>query len=117
LGDIDIDKERDMKKNRLFFAGLIIVIVLTVGFLWMIPGHNSLAAFSTTNRSDAEADLAALSNNSGLTQTLSSGLGSDEVPPANLMTGVDSVNALPTPVPGETQVYFIPSDNDATATV
>lgn len=28
-----------------------------------------------------------------------------------------SPNALPTPVPGETLVYFVPTDNDATATV
>lgn len=27
------------------------------------------------------------------------------------------MNALPTPVPGETLVYFVPTDNDATATV
>jgi hypothetical protein len=106
-----------MKKNRLFFAGLIIVIVLTFGFLLMTLSHNSLAAVSTTNRPDGQPGIAALSNNSSLAQTPSSGLGSDELPPTNLITGVNSVSALPTPIPGETQVYFVPTDNDASATV
>jgi hypothetical protein len=110
-------KERDMKKTRLFFAGLIIVIVLTLGFLSMTLSHNSLAASSTTNRPDAGPDIAALSNDSSLAQIALSGLGSDELPPTNLMSGVDSVSALPTPIPGEALVYFVPSDNDATATV
>jgi hypothetical protein len=29
----------------------------------------------------------------------------------------ETVNVLPTPIPGETLVYFVPTDNDATATV
>jgi hypothetical protein len=106
-----------MKKTGLFFAGLIIMIVLTFGFLWTTLSHNSLAAFSTTNRPDAAPDIAALSYNTSLIQTPASGPGSDELPTTNLTTGVDSVSALPTPIPGETQVYFVPSDNDATATV
>jgi hypothetical protein len=106
-----------MKKNRLFFAALIIVIVLTFGFLLMTLSHNSLAAVSTTNRLDGQPGIAALSNSSSLAQTPSSGLGSDELPPTNLITGVNSVSALPTPIPGETQVYFVPTDNDASATV
>jgi hypothetical protein len=106
-----------MKKTRLFFAGLIIVIVLAFGFLWMTLSNNSLAAFSTTNRPDAGPDMAALSNNSSLTQTPSPDLESDELPPTNLVAGADSVNALPTPIPGETLVYFVPTDNASTATV
>lgn len=91
-----------MKKSRLFFAGLIIVLVLTLGLLWKVPGANSFAA---------------LLNNSSLAQTSPDGPGSDELPPVNLAPGPDAVSALTTPTPGETQVYFIPSDNDATATV
>jgi hypothetical protein len=106
-----------MKKNRLFVAGLIIVMVLTFGFLLMTLSHNSLAAVSTTNRLDDQLNIAALSNKSSLAQTPSSGLGSDELPPANLIAGVNSVSALPTPIPGETQVYFVPTDNDASATI
>jgi hypothetical protein len=61
--------------------------------------------------------MARLSNVSGLTSTPSSDAGSDEVPPANLNTGPDSIGALPTPIPGDTLLYFVPTDNDATATV
>ena len=106
-----------MKKSRLFVAGLITLVALTFGFLWMSSGHNSVAAFSTTNHPDAGPDIAALSNVSSLAQAPSSDLGSDEQPPTNLPIGVDSVSALATPTPGETQVYFVPTDNDATATV
>jgi hypothetical protein len=84
----------------------------------MALSHNSLAAPSTANRVGIAPDIAVLSNNSGLAQIPSPGLGSDELPPANLTTGEGSVSAaLPTPIPGETQVYFVPTDNDATATV
>jgi hypothetical protein len=107
-----------MKKTRLFFVGMIAMAVLTFGFFGMALSHNSLAASSTTNRLSVAPDIATLSNNSSLPQAPSSGLGSDELPPANLMPGDGSVSAaLPTPVPGETQVYFVPTDNDATATV
>jgi hypothetical protein len=106
-----------MKKNRLLFAGLITVTVLTFGFLLMTLSHNSLAAVSISNRPEGQLNVAALSNISSLAQTPSSGLGSDELPPTNLMTGIDSVSVLPTPIPGETQVFFVPTDNDATATV
>ncbi len=43
----------------------------------------------------------------------------DEIPPEGLALDpqLASPGALPTPVPGETQVYFVPTDNDATATV
>jgi hypothetical protein len=43
--------------------------------------------------------------------------GSDEIPPASLSSSVNAPNVLATPVPGETLVYFAPTDNDATATV
>jgi hypothetical protein len=106
-----------MKKTGLLFMGLIAWAVLTLGLFLMAPSQNSLAVFSTADRPDAKPDTVGLSNNSSLTQTSSSGLGSDELPPTHLMTGIDSVSALPTPIPGETLVYFIPTDNDATATV
>ena len=106
-----------MQKTRLFSAGLISVIVLTFGFLWMTLSDSSFAAFSTTNRLDAAPDIAAVPYNSSLIQTPSADLGSDELPTTNLTTGIDSASALPTPIPGETQVYFVPSDNDASATV
>ena len=50
-------------------------------------------------------------------ETPSFATGSDELPPATLNAGILSPNALPTPIPGETLVYFVPSDSDATGTV
>ena len=106
-----------MKKTKLFFVGMIVVVVLAFGLFLTALSHNSLAA-SSANRLGVAPDIAALSNNSSLPQTLSFSVGSDELPPPNLTTGDGSVSgALPTPVPGETQVYFVPTDNDATATV
>ncbi|MEJ2736663.1 MAG: hypothetical protein P8189_24380, partial [Anaerolineae bacterium] len=84
-----------MKKTGLFLVGLIVVTLLIVGFF----------------------GVALSSSSNSLAQTSPSGPGSDELPPANLPAGGGSVRALPTPVPGETQVYFVPTDNDATGTV
>ncbi len=106
-----------MTKTRSFFAGLIIVIVLAVGFFWMALNQNSLAAFSTPNHPDAEFGTAGVSTSSSLAQTSASDAESDELPPANLVTEADAAFALPTPIPGETLVYFVPTDSDATATV
>jgi hypothetical protein len=43
--------------------------------------------------------------------------GDDEIPPASLASGVQSPGILATAVPNQTLLYFIPTDNDATATV
>lgn len=91
-----------MKTNKLLLVGLIIATLLIVGQLWL-PSAQNLPTVSA--------------NDSNLTPTPPSILGSDEQPPAGLMMESESINALPTPVPGETQLFFIPTDNDATATV
>jgi hypothetical protein len=95
-----------MKKIGLLFIGLATTAVLALVFLWMVPSQNSLAAFSP-----------ALSNDSSQTPTPTFYNGTDETPPADLIQGAGVVNAITTPVPGETQLFFVPSDNDATATV
>jgi hypothetical protein len=43
--------------------------------------------------------------------------GDEEQPSEGLAAGPQSPNALATPVPGQTLLYFIPTDNDATATI
>jgi hypothetical protein len=106
-----------MKKRGLIFIGVIAGTVLTLWFFLMTPSQNSLAVFSTADRLDAKLATAGLSSFSSPIQPPSSGSGNDELPPANLAMGSYSVNALPTPIPGETLVYFVPSDNDASATV
>jgi hypothetical protein len=111
------DKEKDMKITRLLFVGVITGIVLTFVQLWFAPSQNSLAVSSTINQLDARSVKAGPSNDDSPTPTPSFDMGSDELPPPNLNTEGVSVSALPTPIPGETLVYFVPTDNDATATV
>ncbi len=41
----------------------------------------------------------------------------DETMPAEFAMAPQSPGVLPTPVPGNTTLYFVPTDNDATATV
>jgi hypothetical protein len=95
-------KEIEMKRNSLFFLGLITGIVIILTFIWIGPIQSSLAKSS---------------DKSVITQTPSFGIGGDELLPANIILEDQSASALPTPIPGETLVYFVPSDNDATATV
>jgi hypothetical protein len=57
------------------------------------------------------------SDKSVLAETPSFAARSDELPPATLDAEILSPNALPTPIPGETLVYFVPADSDATGTV
>jgi hypothetical protein len=98
-----------VRNTRSFFAGLILVLVVIVGLFWMALNQNSLAAFLTPNHPSADLATTGLSANSSLAQTSSSDPGSDdELPPATLEAGIASVNALPTPIPGETLVYFVP---------
>ena len=111
-----------MKKRRLLYIGLI-GILLIVGILmssslfWIAPSQNILEASSSTNQLGGGQPMASLSNESSPTSQPSSSLGSDELPPVNLNATIEAASALPTPIPGETLVYFVPTDNDASATV
>jgi hypothetical protein len=105
-----------MKKTGWFFISLIAATVLTLGFLWMAPSQNS-AVFSAADHPDASPATGGLASDSSPTPAPSYNPGSDELPPATLPEGMQAVSALPTPIPGEALVYFIPTDNDATATV
>jgi hypothetical protein len=108
-----------MKKTRLLFIGVIAGAVLMLVFVFMAPSQSSLALLSSADRPVAGSTTAGLSSTSTPTPPPSPALVDDELPPANLASGMgaDAVNALPTPIPGETLVYFVPTDNDATATV
>jgi hypothetical protein len=87
-----------MKRIRLLFLGTIAGILLTFGFLWIGSLQNVLAY------------------EPGMTGTPTFTGGSDELP-GNLIPGGIAINALPTPITGETLVYFVTADSDATATV
>lgn len=100
-----------MKKRGLLsiglMAGIFLGILLSWSFFWFAPDQNVLEASSSANPASTGP----------LGGTPAPDLGSDERPSANLPTGVNSPNVLPTLIPGETLVYFVPTDNDATATV
>jgi hypothetical protein len=104
-----------MKKFRLVFVGMIIGVVLVFGFLWMGAIRNATAQ---PEQQQAAPTIPAPSSDEGSTtggfQVVEQG---DEIPPAALESANLVPNVLATAVPGETQVYFIPTDNDATATV
>ncbi len=91
-----------MKKTSLLFIGMIAGAFLVIAFIFTAPSQSSLALLSDATTPPLPA---------------SPGAGSDELPPGNLPAGGNVIDALPTPTPGETQVYFVPTDNDATATV
>lgn len=106
-----------MKKHSLLFVGLIIGIVFTLPLLWIAPVQDLLADFPNINQANNITTVTIPATDSTPTP-ISPSLGeSDEVPPANFPADIQAPNALPTPVPGETQLFFVPTDNDATATV
>jgi hypothetical protein len=106
-----------MKKIGFIFLGLIAGIFLTIEFLGTGTVPHSLAGSSSTYQPFAITATGSLSDTNVLTETSSFAGGDDESPPANLNARIQSPSILPTPIPGETLVYFVPTDNDATATV
>jgi hypothetical protein len=106
-----------MKKFGLLFLGLIGGILLTLAFFSTGATRNSLAQSSGTKRPIGVTATPHLSDKSVSAETPSMIAGSDELPPANRNAEMLSPNALPTPIPGETLAYFVPTDSDATATV
>lgn len=103
-----------MKKFRLINIGIVIGILVIFGFLWRGSFSNAQAEQSL------QVDVATPtpSSDEGQVDVLNqSPTGSDEIPPADFPLNGQIPNTLPTPVPGESLVYFVPTDNDATATV
>lgn len=90
---------------------------MSLSLFWIAPGQNPLGASSSTNPPAGVPPMASLANESSPPATFPADWVSDELPPANPNTVIEPVGPLPTPIPGETLVYFVPTDNDATATV
>jgi hypothetical protein len=106
-----------MKKNVGIFIGLIAGIFLTISFLSTGSIRNSRAGASSAYQPFTITAAAPLSDKQVLTETVSFASGDDEQPPTSWNEGIQAPMILPTPIPGETLVYFVPTDNDATATV
>jgi hypothetical protein len=93
----------------LTFLGLIVGFFFFV-FIGMSSIRNAQAEPFYAN----QEDLVTATPSPTTTQWVD---GEDEKLPANFATGDLSPNLLATPVPGQTLLYFVPTDNDATATV
>jgi hypothetical protein len=96
-----------MKRLNWMGIGLVLGILLVSGFLYIGTTRNVEAKPSAIDQAEAAT---------ATEQSLFTGWG-DEIPPANLNNGDVSANAFPTQIPGESLVYFVPADSDATATV
>jgi hypothetical protein len=111
--------EDAMKKLGLIFLGMMAGIVLTIYVLEFGVIGSAKAQTGEVAQFDADTPTATLPlEGSGLVeQTPQPTQGEDELPSVDLESLAVAPAALPTPVPGETQVYFVPTDNDASATV
>lgn len=105
-----------MKHNGWLFAGLVAGVLLTLGLLGS-GAAQSLAAKADGARQLETTATMPPSDERSAAATPGAMAGSDEQPPAQGLQGVVAPAAFPTPIPGETLVYFVPSDSDATATV
>jgi hypothetical protein len=105
-------KDNAMKKFRLVLLGMITGILLSAVFLWAGSLRNAGAASprAAGTATATRVDEAAASDNPLAAP------GGDEIPPTD-NPRLQSVNVLPTSIPGESLVYFLPTDNDASATV
>jgi hypothetical protein len=108
----ETEKEVDMKRTRYLTLGLVTVLFLAFVFAWI--ASNRPEAVTAKERL---ADDGGVSDEGVVIGTPSPSEGSDEVLPDSLAGGIQAPSVFPTPIPGESLVYFIPTDNDATATV
>ena len=98
-----------MKKFRWIHIGIFIGILAVLSFLMNGTLNSAQAEGSLQVDLATPTQLSDEGNFNGQSQNVG-----DEIPPADY-PGVDGyLSALPTPIPGESLVYFAPSDNDAT---
>ena len=95
-----------MEKRWAFFNILVTGLLLTIVIIFYAVLHGANPVTAQSGSSDE-----------GGGQSGFPSFTSDENTPIPLSRDQLSPAALPTPVPGNTKVYFVPSDNDATATV
>jgi hypothetical protein len=106
-----------MKRIIVFAFGLVIGIFLLSGILALSSNHQALAGPPSANQGGGSTLLAQVSSGNEASDPAAQVDNSDETIPPAPVEGAQSINALPTQIPGESLVYFVPTDNDATATV
>jgi hypothetical protein len=101
-----------MKRLSLIILGISLGVILTLAVLW-----RGLAWEARAQGGEPTPEGAGVTSDEGATQPAFPSFTSDEAVPVPLEGSPQSPGALPTPIPGDTLVYFVPTDNDATATV
>jgi type II secretory pathway pseudopilin PulG len=104
--------ENTMRKFSLIMIGITLGVLLTLAVLW-----KGFAKEAQAQAGNATPQGSAMNSDEGVSQPGLSSTSGDETEPAALRSAPQLPSALPTPIPGETQVFFVPTDNDATATV
>ncbi|MEZ5289730.1 MAG: fibronectin type III domain-containing protein [Vicinamibacterales bacterium] len=99
-----------MKKYVSIIVGVIAGNVLAAAILWMSPSGSAIAPPPAAGPAAAPATEA-----TGAVQFAPQVVTGDEL--GGSPAGLVAPQVLPTPIPNETQVFFVPTDNDATATV
>ena len=107
-----------MKKFGLIVVGMIAGIILAIGLLRISSNSRALAGPASQSAAATPTATALLSDEGAAIEPIQSAGGEDELPQAGISRQPQApAFTLPTPIPGETLVYFVPTDNDATATV
>jgi len=107
-----------MKNKGYIFFGIIVGVFLTLAVFWKMPSSQAYARPDLASLSSTVTPGAPVTDEGGNTAPLQANISSDEQIPPDFPAGsLAQPLALPTQVPGETTVYFVPTDNDATATV
>jgi hypothetical protein len=101
-----------MKKFRWIHIGIFIGILAVLSFLMNGTLNSAQAEGSLQVDLATPTQLSDEGNFNGQSQTFG-----DEIPQGDFSANGDYLSSLPTPVPGESLVFFAPTDNDATATV
>ena len=101
-----------MRRFTLFILGISLGVIVTLALLW-----RGLASEVQAQSGDATPQAGGVTSDEGIVQFHIEPASGDETMPAALSAGPQSPDVLPTPVPGDTLLYFVPTDNDATATV
>jgi hypothetical protein len=103
-----------MNKFRWIFIGLIAGMLLAFGFLWAGYNSSAFAGFGQQTGDSTPIPHPDEGSDFGLSFAVTE---SDEIPPSGIPQSALAPSLFPTPIPGETLVYFSTTDNDASATV
>jgi hypothetical protein len=100
-----------MRKSGLVITGISLGVILTLAFLWTGFARHAQAQLENGT------PLGTPTFDEGGGQSNLSSDAVDENLSGATINSPQSPGILPTPIPGETLVYFVPTDNDASATV